>query len=63
MPDTKARELFRLTSIAECMPGLFYFPFQISWGVLELRGLGSRREEGNTAYLAAPHIAHTVQDL
>lgn len=26
VPDTKARELFRLTIIAECMPGLFYFP-------------------------------------
>lgn len=25
VPDTKARELFRLTIIAKCMPGLFYF--------------------------------------
>lgn len=38
VPDTKARELFRLTSIAERVPGLFYFPCQISWGVRELRG-------------------------
>jgi len=26
VPDTKATELFRLTNIAERMPGLFYFP-------------------------------------
>lgn len=38
MPDTKAQELFRLTYIAECVPGLFYSPCQISWGVMELRG-------------------------
>lgn len=38
VPDTKARELFRLSNIAECMPGLFYFPCQISWGVMELNG-------------------------
>lgn len=26
VPDTKAKELFRLTIIAECMPSLFCFP-------------------------------------
>lgn len=26
VPDTRARELFRLTIIAEYMPSLFYFP-------------------------------------
>lgn len=30
VPDTKARDLFRLTIIAGCMPGLFYFPLDRS---------------------------------